>query len=212
MKKLFLLFFLIIGLIGISYADTFKINKNRKFEPFIKYIDVENLRLFSLEEVSNDFMAKVANTYLLMLEDNSQIDPEMRSKYLEITKDNFVYQRIGLEGPEYYERKLNNDFGSLPQSRTVESGPYRDNVTDYIWEYKKGDDRQINEVIEHLLHTITNVAFAIQFLDWNWEDPSSMIRLATQEAIDKRIFNISDYQEILKQGDSEGFNKEIVTI
>ena len=98
-------------------------------------------------------MAKVANTYLLMLEDNSQIDPEMRSKYLEITKDNFVYQRIGLEGPEYYERKLNNDFGSLPQSRTVESGPYRDNVTDYIWEYKKGDDRQINEVIEHLLHT-----------------------------------------------------------
>ncbi|MBE29134.1 hypothetical protein CL646_03585 [bacterium] len=211
MKKLFLLFFLIIGLIGISYADPFKINKNRKFEPFIKYIDVENLRLFSLEEVSNDFMAKVANTYLLMLEDNSQIDPEMRSKYLEITKDNFVYQRIGLEGPEYYERKLNNDFGSLPQSRTVESGPYRDNVTDYIWEYKKGDDRQINEVIEHLLHTITNVAFAIQFLDWNWEDPSSMIRLATQEAIDKRIFNVSDYQEILKQGDSEGFNKAITT-
>ena len=79
MKKLFLQLFLIIGLIGISYADPLKVNKNRQFNPFIKYIDVENLRLFSLGEVSNDFMAKVANTYLLMLKDNSQIDSEMRS-------------------------------------------------------------------------------------------------------------------------------------
>jgi len=211
MKKLFLQLFLIIGLIGISYADPIKVHKNQQFNPFIKYIDVENLRLFSLEEVSNDFMAKVANTYLLMLKDNSQIDSAMRSKYLEIVKNNFIYQRIGLEGPEYYEKKLNNDFGSLPQSRTIEHGPYRDNVTDYIWEYKEGSDMQTNEVIEHLLHTITNVAFAIQFSDWNWEDPSSNIRLATKEAIDNGIFNISDYQEILNRGDTEGFYKAITT-
>ena len=90
-------------------------------------------------------------------------------------------------------KKLNNAFGSLPQSRAIENGPYRDNVTDYNWEYKEGSDMQTNEVIEHLLHTITNVAFAIQFSDWNWEDPSSNIRLATKEAIDNGIFNISDY-------------------
>ena len=203
--------FLMLGLIGISNAAPIEVSENRQFDPFVKFIDVENLRLFSLQEVSNDFLIKVAKTYLLMLEDNSNIDLEMRSKFLDVSKNHFVFQRIGLEGPDYYERKFKADFGSLPQSRAPNNGPYRDNATDYIWEYNQGSESQLNEVVEHLLHTITNVVFAIQFKDWNWQEPSSMIRLATKEAIDKGIFNISDYQEILNRGDTEGFNRAIST-
>lgn len=203
--------FLMLGLIGISNAAPIEVSENRQFDPFVKFIDVENLRLFSLQEVSNEFLIKVAKTYLLMLEDNSNIDLEMRSKFLDVSKNHFVFQRIGLEGPDYYERKFKADFGSLPQSRAPNNGPYRDNATDYIWEYNQGSESQLNEVVEHLLHTITNVVFAIQFKDWNWEEPSSMIRLATKEAIDKGIFNISDYQEILNRGDTEGFNRVIST-
>lgn len=203
--------FLMLGLIGISNAAPIEVSENRQFDPFVKFIDVENLRLFSLQEVSNEFLIKVAKTYLLMLEDNSNIDLEMRSKFLDVSKNHFVFQRIGLEGPDYYERKFKADFGSLPQSRAPNNGPYRDNATDYIWEYNQGSESQFNEVVEHLLHTITNVVFAIQFKDWNWEEPSSMIRLATKEAIDKGIFNISDYQEILNRGDTEGFNRAIST-
>ena len=211
MKKILLKMFLMLGLIGISNAAPIEVSENRQFDPFVKFIDVENLRLFSLQEVSNDFLIKVAKTYLLMLEDNSNIDLEMRSKFLDVSKNHFVFQRIGLEGPDYYERKFKADFGSLPQSRAPNNGPYRDNATDYIWEYNQGSESQLNEVVEHLLHTITNVVFAIQFKDWNWEEPSSMIRLATKEAIDKGIFNISDYQEILNRGDTEGFNRAIST-
>lgn len=203
--------FLMLGLIGISNAAPIEVSENRQFDPFVKFIDVENLRLFSLQEVSNEFLIKVAKTYLLMLEDNSNIDLEMRSKFLDVSKNHFVFQRIGLEGPDYYERKFKADFGSLPQSRAPSNGPYRDNATDYIWEYNQGSESQLNEVVEHLLHTITNVVFAIQFKDWNWQEPSSMIRLATKEAIDKGIFNISDYQEILNRGDTEGFNRAIST-
>ena len=188
-----------------------KVFEDPQSDPFVRYIDVQNLRLYSLDEVSNKFLQNVAKTYLLMLETNNQIDPEMRAEYLKITKDNYVYQRIGLEGPEYYENKFNSSFDGLPESRTLENGPYRDNVTDYIWEYEEGSDRQINEVIEHLLHTITNVIFSMQFTNWDWENSSSMISLATQEAIDKGIFNISDYKEILNRGDKEGFNKVITT-
>ena len=211
MKKILLKMFLMLGLIGISNAAPIEVSENRQFDPFVKFIDVENLRLFSLQEVSNEFLIKVAKTYLLMLEDNSNIDPEMRSKFLDVSKKHFVFQRIGLEGPDYYERKFKADFGSLPQSRAPNNGPYRDNATDYIWEYNQGSESQLNEVVEHLLHTITNVVFAIQFKDWNWQEPSSMIRLATKEAIDKGIFNISDYQEILNRGDTEGFNRAIST-
>ena len=211
MKKILLKMFLMLGLIGISNAAPIEVSENRQFDPFVKFIDVENLRLFSLQEVSNDFLIKVAKTYLLMLEDNNNIDLEMRSKFLDVSKNHFVFQRIGLEGPDYYERKFKADFGSLPQSRAPSNGPYRDNATDYIWEYNQGSESQLNEVVEHLLHTITNVVFAIQFKDWNWQEPSSMIRLATKEAIDKGIFNISDYQEILNRGDTEGFNRAIST-
>ena len=211
MKKILLKMFLMLGLIGISNAAPIEVSENRQFDPFVKFIDVENLRLFSLQEVSNEFLIKVAKTYLLMLEDNSNIDLEMRSKFLDVSKNHFVFQRIGLEGPDYYERKFKANFGSLPQSRAPNNGPYRDNATDYIWEYNQGSESQLNEVVEHLLHTITNVVFAIQFKDWNWEEPSSMIRLATKEAIDKGIFNISDYQEILNRGDTEGFNRAIST-
>ena len=211
MKKILLKMFLMLGLIGISNAAPIEVSENRQFDPFVKFIDVENLRLFSLQEVSNEFLIKVAKTYLLMLEDNNNIDIEMRSKFLDVSKNHFVFQRIGLEGPDYYERKFKADFGSLPQSRAPNNGPYRDNATDYIWEYNQGSESQLNEVVEHLLHTITNVVFAIQFKDWNWEEPSSMIRLATKEAIDKGIFNISDYQEILNRGDTEGFNRAIST-
>ena len=211
MKKILLKMFLMLGLIGISNAAPIEVSENRQFDPFVKFIDVENLRLFSLQEVSNEFLIKVAKTYLLMLEENSNIDLEMRSKFLDVSKNHFVFQRIGLEGPDYYERKFKADFGSLPQSRAPNNGPYRDNATDYIWEYNQGSESQLNEVVEHLLHTITNVVFAIQFKDWNWQEPSSMIRLATKEAIDKGIFNISDYQEILNRGDTEGFNRAIST-
>ena len=211
MKKILLKMFLMLGLIGISNAAPIEVSENRQFDPFVKFIDVENLRLFSLQEVSNEFLIKVAKTYLLMLEDNSNIDLEMRSKFLDVSKNHFVFQRIGLEGPDYYERKFKANFGSLPQSRAPNNGPYRDNATDYIWEYNQGSESQLNEVVEHLLHTITNVVFAIQFKDWNWQEPSSMIRLATKEAIDKGIFNISDYQEILNRGDTEGFNRAIST-
>ncbi|GIR15083.1 MAG: hypothetical protein CM15mP26_2030 [Actinomycetota bacterium] len=38
-------------------------------------------------------------------------------------------------------------------------GPYRDNMTDYIWEVPDANtDEKIGEIVEHLLHTITNVA------------------------------------------------------
>ena len=141
-----------IGLIqsslAISNESDFKIYNNQQFNPFIKYIDVENLRFFSLEEVSNEFLKKVGKAYLLLLEDNKKIDYEMRAQYLDISKDHFIYQRIGKQSPEYYENKFNTSFDRLPHSRTIENGLFRDNVTDYIWEYKKGNASQINEVIE----------------------------------------------------------------
>jgi hypothetical protein len=67
-------------------------------------------------------------------------------------------------------------------------------------------------VLEHLLHTITNVAFPLYFNDsWNWLDPNSKINLALNEAVDKGYFNIADFQNLKENDDDEGYTKALTT-
>ena len=145
-----------------------------------------------------------------MLADNINIDQTLRRKYLQTLQENYIYQRIGLEGPDYYENKFNVNFDRAVDC-CPKTGPYRDNHTDYIWEYRNNKNRQLNEVIKHLLHTITNVAFAFQFQSWDWNNPNSELNIAMNEAIDKGIYNISDYREILDRGDRDGYKKVTTT-
>ena len=170
---------------------------------FQRYLDVADIRIFILPEVSDDFAYKVADLYNLMLEEGENINYELRDKYLINTKNNLVFQKVGYEGPERYN--LDSD---PPGVDCCPGKGYEDNHTDFIWEYLNvRPEEQIGEVIEHLLHTITGVAFALEFEEWNWENPNSKINLAMEEAVDNGIFDISSYEDIKKYGSIEDFNK-----
>ena len=168
-----------------------------------RYIDVAGLRMFVLPEVGEEFIYKVGEIYYLMLQEGEHIDQDIRSSYLKTVKNDFVFQKIGYEGPERYG--LDSD---PPGIDCCPGKGYEDNQTDFIWEYPdaSGDD-QIGEVVEHLLHTVTGVAFALEFTEWNWENPNSEIVLAMNEAIEKNIFDISSYEEIKNSGNIEDFNR-----
>ena len=113
-----------------------------------------------------------------MLASNNLINLEMRSAFIDTLKDNYIFQRVGFDSPEYY-----GGGDKLPQHPI--NGNYKDNQTDYIWEgLSRSEASQISTVIEHLLHTITGVGFAIQFSEWDPQDPSSKINLAMEQAID----------------------------
>ena len=138
-----------------------------------------------------------------MLEDSENVNYELRDKYLINTKNNLVFQKIGYEGPERYN--LDSD---PPGVDCCPGKGYEDNHTDFIWEYLNvSPEEQIGEVIEHLFHTITGVAFALEFDEWNWENQNSKINLAMKEAVDKGVFDISSYEDIKKYGSIEDFNK-----
>ena len=180
-----------------------EIVEDDSFLDYHRYIDVVGLRMFILPEVGDEFIYKVSEVYYLMLQEGEHIDQDIRSSYLQTVKTESVFQKIGYEGPERY--RLDSD---PPGVDCCPGKGYEDNHTDFIWEYPDASaDDQIGEVVEHLLHTATGVAFALEFTEWNWENPNSEIILAMNEAIEKKIFDISSYEEIKNSGNVEDFNR-----
>ena len=180
-----------------------EIVEDDSFLDYHRYIDVVGLRMFILPEVGDEFIYKVSEVYYLMLQEGEHIDQDIRSSYLQTVKTESVFQKIGYEGPERY--RLDSD---PPGVDCCPGKGYEDNHTDFIWEYPDASaDDQIGEVVEHLLHTVTGVAFALEFTEWNWENPNSEIILAMNEAIEKKIFDISSYEEIKNSGNVEDFNR-----
>ena len=180
-----------------------EIVKDDSYLDYHRYIDVAGLRMFVLPEVGEEFIYKVGEIYYLMLQKGEHIDQDIRSSYLKTVKNDFVFQKIGYEGPERYG--LDSD---PPGIDCCPGKGYEDNQTDFIWEYPDASgDEQIGEVVEHLLHTVTGVAFALEFTEWDWENPNSEIVLAMNEAIEKNIFDISSYERIKNSGNIDDFNR-----
>ena len=176
------------------------------FRDYQKYVDVAGLRIFALPEVSDEYMYKVAETYFQMLQQGENIDNGLRSRYLNTVDNEKVFQRIGFEGPEYYNFDSPN-----PSVDCCPGNGYVDNHTDFIWEYKDANTiGTVGEVVEHLLHTITGAGLLLEFPEWSWEDTNSKIHKAMNEAVEKNIYDISSYEEIKNNGDIEGYNRVTV--
>ena len=188
MKRL--LFFLIISIFiscGDSESNDQDSNSSDSNNDFPNYVDSNNLRIFARKGVSTTFLNNVAIAYDEMLKENSNIDQTIKSKYLTTSKDKYVYQRVGVDG---MANDPNFDSGTPPK-------PYGDNATDYIWEMNSGGADQIGEVIEHLLHTVTTVVLYLSYADWDYKNSSSPLYLAMREAIDKNIYDISSYSDLI---------------
>ena len=176
------------------------------FRDYQKYVDVAGLRIFALPEVSDEYMYKVAEIYFQMLQQGENIDNSLRSRYLNTVNNEKVFQRIGFEGPEYYNFDSPN-----PSVDCCPGNGYEDNHTDFIWEYKDANTiGTVGEVVEHLLHTITGAGLLLQFPEWSWEDTNSKIHKAMNEAVEKNIYDISSYEEIKNNGDIDGYNRVTV--
>ena len=183
-----------------------EIETDTSFRDYQKYVDVAGLRIFALPEVSDEYMYKVAETYFQMLQQGENIDNGLRSRYLNTVDNEKVFQRIGFEGPEYYNFDSPN-----PSVDCCPGNGYEDNHTDFIWEYKDANTiGTIGEVVEHLLHTITGAGLLLEFPEWSWEDTNSKIHKAMNEAVEKNIYDISSYEEIKNNGDIEGYNRVTV--
>ena len=169
------------------------------YAPFTTYIDVKDVRIFGLADVAVSFVDNVGKAYEAMFKVTSDIDTNMQTSLYEVMSNKYVYQRVGYIGAETY--------GQIHE--TPGAGKYEHERVDYIWENPSySTEEQTGEVIEHLLHTLTALGFHYAFPgEWSWDNPSSDLRLAVQEAIDSGHYDVDSYDGL--RDDPEAYYRVI---
>jgi len=180
--------------------------KDGKYSPaFDKHAIVHNIVVAAFPDVSDEFLTHATNILDRMLQKDAVTDDTRRDLLLSNFSRYKFLQRIGSIGPENYPDgnpgldAINNEY----------------EVVDFIWEIELNDEirgktqvqanaQQINEIVEHLLHTVTN-GFNKTFNSWDYQNQSSALNLAMAEAIDGNYYDVQSYEEIRDKGDLEGY-------
>ena len=196
----------------VSIAWDGVIISNDTYKPYDRHLTSYGLIIAALQDVSNSFLTNVGNIANKMLIKNDSTNTINRNLLL----NNFIqfkaFQRVGSTNMSSYDPALNEE--SYPGWDNI-----NDNyaVVDFIWEATSdspSDEQtkagQINAILEHLLHTITLI-FDKSFNSWGYEDASSELVLAMNEAITGNYYdptgnygNLSDtnptlYKRIIAQ-------------
>jgi hypothetical protein len=119
-----------------------------------------------------------------MLAQNDATNSVNRDLLLENFNQFSAFQRVGSTNMSSYDPALNNEnydgWDNINDNYAV---------VDFIWEATSNSSTdeqtiagQINAILEHLLHTITLI-FDKSFTSWGYEDASSDLVLAMNEAI-----------------------------
>ena len=196
-----------ISVIKDTSADTASawdgvILKNDTYKPYEKYGTSYNLIVGALPDVTDGFATNVLNIANKMLASNDSTNSVDRDLLLNNFNQYNAFQRVGKTNMSSYDPALNND-------NYAGWDFINDNyaVVDFIWEstYRSlADERtkasQINAILEHLLHTITSI-FDKSYTSWGYEDESSALVLAMNEAITGGFYDPSDNYGSLSDSD-----------
>ena len=194
--------------------STNKLKLTNKFGPFKKYLDVYGIKLLGLgsvggqKSVSNNFLFKNAQLVQLLLNPlDPKINKNLQKKAVSYLKANKTIQKIGFKSYDSYSPSL--DSGKYAGWDKV-----NDNYSnvDFVWDYssekipKDGPTAkaQINENLEHLLHTITHFSlpniFPKQFVLYPKNKKSNLkkglLYNAFKQAVKNKVYDISDYKHL----------------
>jgi len=192
--------------------NKFTIVQDNSYTDFTTYVDVGPLRVFKLREVklqeaSDTFLLKVASIISLMFLDNENIDTALQEEFFSVLRNEYVYQRVGYLGPEFYDFDTDSPLVSCCPDQ--KNRTYEDNQTDYIWDDGESTDRQLGTILEHSLHTITNIGFRLMSPDWDYTNPNSALRKAYHEALDNGSFNDESYPDVASIGEESPANRPL---
>ncbi len=154
-----------------------------EYKPFTKKLVVYGITLIARDDISDAFMKKVAKTIRAMFPQGGSIDAELQE---EVLKNLYRYRAVIplFKGEEHQFTPADEKLWDVTTSQN--------SICDIIMEGVPG---QVNEVVEHILHYVTDVGLHYTFpAEWGISKTSKVYQ-AMQEAIDKKYYNIEQYRE-----------------
>lgn len=152
--------------------------------PFTKRLDVHGLTLAARDDISDDFMALVAQTIDEIFPRDPSLDLVMQARVIE------NHYRYGALIPV----PLGQDFSFMeenPEQWQALESQY--SICDIIMQDVPG---QVMEVVEHILHYVTDIGLHYAYPDvWGISD-DSQLAVAMRKAVDMGYYNISSYDDI----------------
>jgi len=155
-----------------------------EYKPFTKKLSVYGITLIGRDDITDDFMRKVAKTIKEIFPQNEAIETELQK---EVLRNLYRYKAVI---PLFRDE----EFEFSPEDQEAWNLTTSQNsICDIIMEGVPG---QVNEVVEHILHFVTDVGLHYTFTaEWGCTSKTSKIHEAMQEAIDKGHYNIEQYKD-----------------
>tara|TARA_B100000700_G_scaffold19191_1_gene18824 strand:+ start:345 stop:1214 length:870 start_codon:yes stop_codon:yes gene_type:complete len=155
-----------------------------QFPPFNKSLDVCGIKLIARDNISNEFMINIAKTISEIFAINNNTDQLLQRQVIE---NMYRYKTII---PLFY----GEDWAiASSEEQEWEQTNAANSMCDIIME---DIPNQVMEVVEHILHHITDIGLHFTLAD-NWGlDPNSELYRVTNLAISSGNYNISQYSDI----------------
>jgi len=164
------------------------IQQTSHYPPFTKKLTVCGVTLVAHDNVSNMFMKHVAQTIADMFIIHDGIDIALQQ---ELLTNLYLYRTVI---PIFRGEDWNL---SSTEERLMNQTRGENSICDIIMEDVSG---QVTEVIEHILHHISDVGLHYTMpKEWGLSNSSSLYKI-TQEAIKKGYYKVDDYSEIKEVG------------
>jgi len=163
------------------YQET-EIAPTDEYKPFTKKLTVYGLTLIARDDISDDFMKKVAKTVKEMFpQEGEGLDSELQK---ELLRNLYRYRAVI---PLFKGR----EHGFSPEDEKAwDETRSKNSICDIIMEGVSG---QVNEVVEHILHHVTDVGFHYTFTEEWGISTSSKLYQVMQEAINNKYYDVSQY-------------------
>jgi len=166
-----------------------------EFKPFTKKLSVYGITLIGRDDITDEFMRNVAKAIKEMFPQNDSIDSELQKELLR----NMYRYRTAIP----FFKGEEHEFSPSDQA-DWDITTSKNSICDIIMEGVPG---QVNEVVEHILHHVTDVGLHYTFPDEWGISKTSKVYQAMQEAIDKEYYDVRQYSD---EADEEEWNRVLL--
>ena len=155
-----------------------------EYPPFVKKLTAYGLTLVARDDISDDFMRLVGRTIEEIFPRGPGIDTERQA---EVLANHHIYGAVIPVplGEDFSFRETSPDDWARLQARN--------SVCDIIMQGVRG---QVMEVVEHILHYVTDVGLHHAYPDQWGVNPDSELVLGMRDAVDRGYYEIQQYSDI----------------